>query len=92
MVASATAAAQVLEHRLRLGLTRAQLAEALGVHPRTIKRWERAAFRPHPIYLIRLSNMQPEVTDGNRDRTAAGSHTVDAHLHLERPGVPKVTE
>lgn len=53
-------AARVQKERLRLGLTQAQLAERLGVHERTIARWELGLFSPHPIYLRRMSEMQPE--------------------------------
>jgi len=54
---------QVRAQRERLGLTQTQLAERLGVHTRTITRWELGLFAPHPIWLIRLSNMQPDVKD-----------------------------
>ena len=57
LVASATL---VQRERTRLGLTQAQLAERLGVHERTVARWELGLFKPHPIWLMRLSNMQPD--------------------------------
>jgi len=63
-------AARVQKERLRLGLTHAQLAQALGVHPRTVERWELGEFKPHEVYLSRMRKMQPQpqhekmVTDG----------------------------
>lgn len=65
-----TAADQVQRERQRLGMTHAQLAQALGVHARTVERWELGEFKPHEVYLTRMRKMQPElqhekmVTDG----------------------------
>jgi DNA-binding transcriptional regulator YiaG len=52
------AALQVQRERERLSLTPQQLASALGVHERTIMRWEAGEFAPHPVYLERMSKMQ----------------------------------
>lgn len=65
-----SAAERVTRERERLGLTQAQLAKVLGVHVRTIMRWEMGAFKPHEVYLTRMAKMQPSsahekmVTDG----------------------------
>lgn len=41
-------AKEVLELRGRLGLSQAQLAQLLGVHPLTVSKWERNLLTPTP--------------------------------------------
>ena len=55
-----TMAESVRFHRIRLGLTRSMLARELGVHTRTLHRWERGLSAIHPIWLERLAKMEPE--------------------------------
>lgn len=55
-----SAAERVTRERERLGLTQAQMAQALGVHARTVARWEAGEFAPHKIYLIRMAEMRRE--------------------------------
>ncbi len=44
--------AEIREARARLGLTQVQLADALGVSPNTLARWERGEIPPvHPTML-----------------------------------------
>ena len=50
----------VRDHRLRLGLTVAALARALGVHPITVRRWEAGIHQPHELWLRRLAAMEPD--------------------------------
>lgn len=40
--------AQVVAIRESLGLTQAQLAQLLGVHPLTVSKWERGVLSPNP--------------------------------------------
>lgn len=41
-------AKEVLGLRTRLGLSQAQLAQLLGVHPLTVSKWERGKLTPTP--------------------------------------------
>ena len=50
----------VRDHRLRLGLSVAALARALGVHPITVRRWEASIHQPHELWLRRLAAMEPD--------------------------------
>jgi DNA-binding transcriptional regulator YiaG len=52
----------VRQARERLHMSQQQLAEVLGLHPRTIARWEEGKFAPHEIWLRRLELMQQEAT------------------------------
>lgn len=61
-------AAHVREARAELGLTRSQLAAALGVTYTTVRRWEAAEVKPQPGHLERLRTL---VADTQKD--AAGS-------------------
>jgi transcriptional regulator with XRE-family HTH domain len=55
--------AEVLAHRQRLGMTQAQLAEALTcddlprVHANTVARWERDERRPPPYLRLALERL-----------------------------------
>jgi hypothetical protein len=89
MVAAATILQSECE---RLGVTPRQLAQALGLHERTIARWLMGTFQPHPVWLSRIASMKKEDFDAIRDSASATGHTVDASLHLERSSVSKVSE
>lgn len=61
---------RVRRHRERLGLTQHQLADRLGLHMRTVTRWEADECGVHWIWLDRLAKMKPEDTPrGEEDRT-----------------------
>lgn len=46
--------------RLRLGLSQAELARRLGVHPLTVNRWEMGHHRIHPAALQVLLRMDAD--------------------------------
>lgn len=52
-----TTPAAVLEARARLGWPQHRLAEALGIAPNTVARWERGEKRPPPYLLLALDRL-----------------------------------
>lgn len=55
--------------RSKLGLSQAELARALGVHPNTLACWERGDKEIGNPDLVRLALQQIEQQDVNRPRT-----------------------
>ena len=49
---------QVIAIRRSLGLTQAQLAQLLGVHPLTVSKWERGISSPNPHQAALLESFQ----------------------------------
>jgi DNA-binding transcriptional regulator YiaG len=58
--------AQLSELRNRLGLSQAQLAELLGVHPLTVSKWERGLLQPSP-YQESLLDSFAKARKANKD-------------------------
>jgi hypothetical protein len=56
--------------RAQLGLTQAEMANALGVTSNTWARWERGTLAIHPAYQL-LLNLIEHKTDRDADRVAA---------------------
>jgi putative transcriptional regulator len=55
--------AQIKELRKTLGYTQAELAEALGVTPNTVARYERDEFKPSPPVLKLLNLIALRATE-----------------------------
>ena len=53
-----TTGEQVRHHRDRLGMTQAQLAARLGVHPKTVLHWEGDRHAPPAATLRTLRNLR----------------------------------
>jgi|SRR3990167_2298167 len=52
---------QIITWRLRLKLTQLQLAEEVGVHVRTLRRYERGLHQPHALFATRLQEWLAQV-------------------------------
>lgn len=61
---------QIAFFRQRLGLTQAQLAQLLGVHPMTVSKWERgdSTTSPGPYHLALMAEF--EKAAGSREAAA----------------------
>lgn len=47
----------IKSERIRAGLTREQVAEAVGVHPNSVKNWEQNSCQPGSNALIAMSTL-----------------------------------
>lgn len=57
MTTRAQQIAQLRQARERLGLTPRQLAKRIGVHARTVKRWEAGEYDIHEAWLMRIDDL-----------------------------------
>lgn len=55
--ATSVRGSDVLEVRLRSGLSQQEFAKSLGVSQQAISNWERGYRRPKGLYLVRLEEM-----------------------------------
>ena len=46
--------------RDRMGLSQIQLADKLGIHERTVRRWEEGRIHPSPMAMANIKRMQQE--------------------------------
>ncbi len=49
---------EIREIRLRLGLSQTELGAILGVHYKTVERWELGHGKPSPLALKQISRLQ----------------------------------
>ncbi len=63
MTVSPTDAAAIANLRHRMRLTQVDFGRVIGVHARTVSKWERGEVRPQPGHLIRLAEIQGGMSD-----------------------------
>ncbi|MGH1373606.1 MAG: helix-turn-helix domain-containing protein [Cellvibrionaceae bacterium] len=74
-------------HRSKLGLSRPSLANVIGVHPNTVKKWENGFSTPTGQNLVKLRTIfsDPVIETGPEERVWA-PEDIQQRLKENRPG------